>query len=130
MYLNSLLHAFLEKVNSFEAEDGKDDSTGVDGGKCVADGEDDDVFDAVLLRIVVGAKTDNGAKSQAKGVEHLIGRVQPNCRLKQHFHLGCEHVNQPLCGSLEGDASEEEDGQHEVREHGREVDNLAGASDP
>ena len=57
--LNSLLHAFLEKVNSFEAEDGKDDSTGVDGGKCVADGEDDDVFDAVLLRIVVGAKSDD-----------------------------------------------------------------------
>ena len=116
-------------MNSFEAEDGKYDSTGVDGGEAIADGDDNDILDAVLLRIVVGAKADDGTKSQAEGVEHLVGRIEPNCRLHQHLHLGCEHVNEPLCGSLQGDASEEEDGQHEVREHGREVDNLAGASD-
>ena len=116
--LNSLLHAFLEKVNSFEAKDGEYDGTGVDGSKCVADGEDDDVFDTVFLRIVVRAKADDGAKSQAEGVEHLIGRIQPNCRLEQHLHLGSEHMGQTSRGPPEGDASEEEDCQHEVGEHG------------
>ena len=104
-------------MNSFEAKDGENDGTGVDGSKCVADGEDDDVFDTVFLRIVVRAKADDGAKSQAEGIEHLIGRIQPNCRLEQHLHFGSEHVGQPRRGALEGDAPEEEDGQHEVGEH-------------
>ena len=117
-------------MNSFEAQDGKYDSTGVDGGEAIAEGDDYNVLHAVLLGIVVRTKAYNGSKSQAEGVEHLVCRIQPNCRLHQHLHLGCEHVNEPLCGSLEGDPPEEEDGQHEVGEHGREVDNLAGASDP
>ena len=117
-------------MNSFEAQDGEYDGTGVDGGEAIADGDDYNVLDAVLLRIVVRAEADDGAKGQAEGVEHLVGRIQPNCRLHQHLHLGCEHVNEPLCGPLEGDPPEEEDGQHEVGEQGREVDNLAGASDP
>ena len=56
---NSLLHAFLEQMNSFEAKDGKYDSTGVDGGEAIADGDDDDILDTVLLRIVVRAKADD-----------------------------------------------------------------------
>ena len=117
-------------MNSFKAQDGKDDGTGVDGSEAITDGDDYNVLDAVLFRIVVRTKADNGSKSQAEGVEHLVGCIQPNCRLHKHLHLGSEHVNEPLCGSLEGDSSEEEDCQHEVGETGREVDNLAGASDP
>ena len=104
-------------MNSFEAQDGEDDGTGVDGGEGIADGENDDILDTVLLRIVVGSKADDGAKSQAEGVEHLIGRVKPHCGLQQHLHLGSEHVGQPRRGALQGDAPEEEDGQHEVGEH-------------
>ena len=57
--LNSLLHAFLEQMNSFEAQNGKYDSTGVDGGEAIADGDDNDILDAVFLGIVVGAKADD-----------------------------------------------------------------------
>ena len=45
-------------------------------------------------------------------------------------HLGSEHVDEALRGALEGDPSEEEDGEDEVGEHRREVDDLAGAGDP
>ena len=38
-------------------------------------------------------------------------------------------MNESLRRSLESDPSEEEDGEDEVGEHGREVDNLARASD-
>jgi hypothetical protein len=39
-------------------------------------------------------------------------------------YLRVEHVGQSGAGSFEGDAAEEEDGQHDVREQGREVDHL------
>ena len=38
-------------------------------------------------------------------------------------------MDEALRGALEGDPSEEEDGEDEVGEHGREIDNLARASD-
>ena len=39
-------------------------------------------------------------------------------------NLGGEHVGQPSGGALQSDASEEEDGEDEVGEEGREVDDL------
>ena len=74
-------------MDSLEAEDGEDDGTGVDSGEAVTEGDDDDVLDAVLLGIVVGAEADDGAESQSKGVEDLISSVKPHCRLEQHLHL-------------------------------------------
>ena len=129
MKQNSLFQTFLEKVNSFEAQDGEDDGTGVDGGEGIADREDDDVLDAVLLGIVVRSEADDGAKSQAEGVEHLIGRVKPHCRLQQHLHLGGEHVGEPLRRPVQRDPAEEEDGQDEVGEEGGEVHYLTRARD-
>ena len=60
-------------MNSLEAQDREDDGTGVDGGEPVADGDDDDVLDAVLGRVVVAAEADDRAKSKAKGVKDLGG---------------------------------------------------------
>ena len=73
----------------------------------------------------------------------MIGGVQPDRRFEEHLHLrgggwslqsekfesnlGCEHVSQPSGGSLQGDPSEEEDGEDEVGEESCEVDNLARA---
>ena len=105
-------------MNSFEAQDREDDGTGIDGGEGIADGENDDILDAVLLRIVVRSEADDGAESQAEGVEHLISRVKPHCGFQQHLHLRSEHMSQPRRGALQGDAPEEEDGQHEVGKHG------------
>ena len=39
-------------------------------------------------------------------------------------------MDEALRGALEGDPTEEEDGEDEVGEHRREVDDLAGAGDP
>ena len=58
-------------MNRLEAENGKYDGTGVDGGKGVAAGDDDDVFDTVFGRVVIGAKAYYGAESQAERVKHL-----------------------------------------------------------
>ena len=59
-------------MNSFKSQDGEDDSTGVNGSKRVADGENDHVFDTILLWVVVRSEADNGPKSQTEGVENLI----------------------------------------------------------
>ena len=53
-------------MNSLEAQDREDDGTGVDGGEPVADGDDDDVLDAVLLGIIVRAKAYDGAKGKSE----------------------------------------------------------------
>ena len=67
----SLSHAVLEYVRCLIAKDGKDDRTGVDGGEGVTESDDDDIFDTVFGWVVVGAKTYDGSKSQAEGVENL-----------------------------------------------------------
>ena len=53
-------------MNSLEAKDREDDGTGVNGGEPVADGDDDDVLDTVLLGIIVGAKAYDRAKGKTK----------------------------------------------------------------
>ena len=64
-------------MNSFEAQDGEDDSTGVDGGEGVADGQDDDVLDAVLLRIVVRSEADD-AQCFFGSILRPYGNIFPN----------------------------------------------------
>ena len=120
-------HALLKQVHSLESQDGKDDSTGIDGSEAIADRDDDDILDTVLLRVVVGTKADDGAKGKTKGVEDLIGSIQPDGGLEEHFHLWSEHMNKSLSRALESDATEEEDGEDKVREESSEVDNLARA---
>ena len=83
-----LLHALLKQVHGLEPEDGEDHGAGVDGGEAIADGDDDDVLHAVLLRIVVRPEADDGAESQTEGVEHLVCSIKPHSRLQQHLHLG------------------------------------------
>ena len=56
---NLLLHALLEEMDSLESKNGEDDRTGVDSSEAVTEGDDDDVLDAVLLGIVVGAEADD-----------------------------------------------------------------------
>ena len=70
-------------MNRLEPKDGEDDRASVDGSEGVASGDDDDVLDAVLGRIVVAAKADDGAKSEAKGVKDLCGvrRYEPGAKL-------------------------------------------------
>ena len=58
-------------MNCLESKDGEDDGASVDGSEGIAGGDDDDVLDAVLGRVVVAAKADDGAKSEAKGVKDL-----------------------------------------------------------
>ena len=42
-----------------------------------------------------------------------------------NVYLGCEHVGEASCGTLQCDASEEEDGEHQIGKQSSEVDNLA-----
>ena len=150
-------------MNRLEPKYGEDDRASVDGSEGVASGDDDDVLDAVLGRVVVAAKADDGAKSEAKGVKdlgggcadmnfflfassyppsfsissgnkntrrksnhsrNLIGGIQPDCGEQKLVHLGSEHVGEPLRCTVQRDPPEEEDGQDEVGEKGREVNNL------
>ena len=60
-------------MDSLESKNGEDDRTGVDGGEAVAERDDEDVLDAVLGRVVVAAKADDGAEGEAKGVKDLGG---------------------------------------------------------
>ena len=69
----------------------------------------------------------------------MVGGVQPDGRLEQHLHLRgetqslcqtgqtnlrSEHVGQAGRGAPESDPAEEEDGEDEVGEEGREVNNF------
>jgi len=58
-----MIHALLKQVDGLESKNGEDDRAGVDGGEAVAEGDDEDVLDTVLLRAVVGTKADDGAES-------------------------------------------------------------------
>ena len=69
-------------MDSFKAEDGEDDSTSVDSRESVTERNDDDVLHAVLLRVVVRTKADDGAESQAEGVEDLVSSIQPDSWLE------------------------------------------------
>ena len=120
-------HTLLKQMNSLESKNGKDYSTGIEGCEAIADGDDDDILDTVLLRVVVGTKADDGAKGKTKGVEDLVGSIQPDSWLQKHLHLGREHVNESFSSTLESDATEEEDGENKVGEESCEVDNLARA---
>ena len=60
-------------MDRLEAKDRKDDGASVDGSEGVAGGDDEDVLDAVLGRVVVAAKADDGAEGEAKGVKDLGG---------------------------------------------------------
>ena len=53
-------------MNCLESKDGEDDGASVDGSEGIAGGDDDDALDAVLGRVVVAAKADDGAESEAK----------------------------------------------------------------
>ena len=74
----------------------------------------------------------------------MISGVKPDGGLQQHLHLGrggsdrdqvrlthlgSEHVGQPGRGPLQGDPPEEEDGEDEVGEESREVDNFSRRGD-
>ena len=50
-------------MNRLEPEDGEDDGAGVDGGEAVAERDDDDVLDTVLVGAVVRTEADDGAES-------------------------------------------------------------------
>lgn len=126
---HSPIHTTIHIDGGLEAENSKDDHTGVDGRNGVADGHQEHVPHTVVLGGVVAAEGNQGAKGQAEGVEHLGGCVQPDGRLQQLLHLGRVHVHQAGTRSPECYAPYEEDGQHNVGEQGGEVDHLAGALD-
>ena len=58
-----LLHALLKQMDGLESKNGEDDRAGVDGGEAVAERDDDDVLDTVLVGAVVRTEADNGAES-------------------------------------------------------------------
>ena len=66
-----LMHALVEEMLGFEPEDGEDDSAGVDRREGVADGDQDDVTDAVGPWGVVAPERDDRSKGKSVGVENL-----------------------------------------------------------
>ena len=58
-----LLHALLKQMDGLESKNGEDDRAGVDGGEAVAERDDDDVLDTVLVGAVVRTEADDGAES-------------------------------------------------------------------
>ena len=74
-------------MNCLESQNGEDDSTCIDSGECIGDCDDDDIFYAVLLRGVVGAKANDGSKGKTKRIKHLVSSIKPDSGLQQHFHL-------------------------------------------
>ena len=66
-----LMHALVEEMLGFESQDGEDDSAGVDRREGVADGDQDDVTDAVGPRSVVAPERDDRSKGKSVRVEYL-----------------------------------------------------------
>ena len=98
MFSNLLLHALLEQVLRLESEDREDDRACVDGGEGVARRYEKHVMDAVLVRWVVAAETDDGPEREAVGVKDLVGRVQPHRRVDQLVQLRWELIFQGQVG--------------------------------
>lgn len=71
----------------FEAENAEDDHRRIDGSQGVADWHQEHVPDAVVVRGVVRAESDERAEGQAEGVEDLGGRVQPDRRVEELVQL-------------------------------------------
>lgn len=78
----SLLNAQVVRANSFESKNGEDDDTGVNGCGCVANRQDESIFDAIVSRRIVTAERDQRTKSNVERIEDLGCRVQPNGRVQ------------------------------------------------
>ena len=132
-------------MNCLESQNGENDSTCIDSGECIGDCDYDDIFYAVLIRGVVGAKANDGPKGKTKRIKHLVSSIKPDSWLQQHFHLKgttlkeicceyvkylwCEHVGQPGSCPLQCNTTEEEDGKDNVWKHSGEVDNFSRGGD-
>ena len=56
---NLLFHASFKQVDSLKSKNSEYNGTGINCSEGIAKGDDDGVLDTVLLRVVVGSKTDN-----------------------------------------------------------------------
>lgn len=50
------IYAFVDIRHSFEAKDGEDDYTSIDGRYSITDGHEDDISDAVILRWIIASE--------------------------------------------------------------------------
>lgn len=79
----------------FEAQDREDNERRVDCREGVAGSDQDHVSHHVVLGRVVGAKGDQRPEGKAEGVEHLGGRLAPNCRVQELLDLGGSEYPMP-----------------------------------
>ena len=68
-------------MNCLEAQNGEDNSAGIDCCEGIGYSDDEHIPNTVFLGGVVGAKTDDGPKGKTKGIENLISCIKPHCRL-------------------------------------------------
>lgn len=70
--MSLLMHALVEEVLSFEPQDSEYDGASVDGRERVADGDQDDITDAVGPRGIVASEGDDRSKGKSVGVKDLL----------------------------------------------------------
>ena len=112
-----------------ESQEGEDDGACVHGGTGVDGADHEGVPVDVVVVLVVRSKSYHGTKTQTIGEKDLGGGIDPDPGVSELVKVGIEEVGEAIGGTIESDASEEEDGEEDVGEDGSEVDHLARPAD-
>ena len=79
---------------------------------------------AILIELVVGSQSEQGADAHPVRVEDLGAPVDPALAHLEPLPVGGEEVDHAVPGAVQAEGAEGQDGEDDVGEHGREPDDL------
>ena len=78
----------------------------------------------VVLELIVAGQSDEASPAWSKGEEDLYGGVPPYPRLQQLVETRGEVVQDAVHRARQGESTDQQDEQHQVREGGSQVHSL------
>ena len=111
-------------LKSHEAEDREDDESGKHAGAAVDKTDDQRILVAVVVELVVARHSNEATRARTERVEDLGRGVGPHAGLEKLLEVRGDVEENSLAGPFQRDATEKQDGQHDVGENGREVHYL------
>jgi hypothetical protein len=88
-----------------------------------------DIPVAIVVKFIVTGHSNESTRASTEGIEYLSGGVTPYPGVAQPGEVGLYVVQDTASSSWQGHSTDEKDRQHDVRENGSEVDDLAKGLD-
>ena len=107
-----------------KANNAENDQSGVEGRQDVAGSDEEGVFEAVVVELVVTGQSDETAPARGQREEYLHGRVAPHRSLQQQLPPGRQVIQNAVRESGQRCRFDEQDRQNDVREQRREPHRL------